>query len=189
MISGIDLVKYLLKEYGPLPQKKLQKLAYLAEIGYIKKHGERLTDLSFKRYYFGPYSDDIRNIEDLDENIIVSERQNVGYIIKESKLSNPRNIEPIKSKALREEIHSLIGNHSRSSGNILEKVADNTEPFLETDKLNDPIDLDGYAWYCSKINSPEFWKGAEEADKKNEENHVYGKHVIHDSSELDSLFQ
>ena len=74
MISGVQLVEYLLKEYGPLPQKKLQKLTYLAEIEYIKKHGERLTDLSFKRYYFGPYSDDIRNIEDLEENIIINKR-------------------------------------------------------------------------------------------------------------------
>ncbi|MHB8553736.1 MAG: type II toxin-antitoxin system antitoxin SocA domain-containing protein [Thermoplasmataceae archaeon] len=134
-----------------MPQKKLQKLAYLAEIEYIKKHGERLTDLSFKRYYFGPYSDDIRNIEDLDENIIVSEVPNGSCLSKESKLSNPGNIEPIKSKALQKEIHSLIRNHARKSGNTLETVADSTEPYLETDKLNDPIDLDGYAWYCSKV--------------------------------------
>lgn len=189
MISGIQLVEYLLKEYGPLPQKKLQKLAYLAEIEYIKKHGERLTDLSFKRYYYGPYSEDIRNIEDLEENIIVNETQSGSFSSKESALMDSRDIEPIKSKALQEEMHSLIGKYVKKSGKSLETIADNTEPFLETEKHNDPIDLDGYAWYYSKVNSQEFWKAAEDADKKNEKNHVYGKHVIHDSSELDSLLQ
>jgi uncharacterized phage-associated protein len=189
VISGVQLVEYLLKEYGPLPQKKLQKLTYLAEIEYIKKHGERLTDLSFKRYYFGPYSDDIRNIEDLEENIIVNKRQDGSFLSKESALIDSRNIEPIKSKALENEIHSLIGKYVHKSGKSLEAISDSTEPFLETEKHNDPIDLDGYAWYYSKVNSPEFWKAVEEKDRKNVENHVYGKHVIHDSSELDSLLK
>jgi hypothetical protein len=48
MISGIQFVEYILKKYGPLPQKKLQKLAYVSEIQYIKKRGKRLSDLSFK---------------------------------------------------------------------------------------------------------------------------------------------
>ncbi len=86
-ISGVDLVKYLLSKYGPLSQKKLQKLAYFAEYEHIKKYGERLSDLSFKRYYYGPYSEDIKNIEDVEENVIIKEQDN-GYLTKLSELVN-----------------------------------------------------------------------------------------------------
>jgi uncharacterized phage-associated protein len=86
MISGVELVKYLLKNYGPLPQKKLQKLAYMAEIEYIKKHGKRLSDLSFIKYYHGPYSPDITNIEDLEEDIIIKEEPSGPFIKKMSEL-------------------------------------------------------------------------------------------------------
>ncbi len=188
MISGIEFVQYILLKYGPLPQKKLHKLAYLSEIQYIKKHGKRLSDLSFKKYYYGPYSEDIRNIEDLDENIVITEKMNGVYPVKLSEIVNKDIIEPITDPDLRQEIDSLIMPYRDKSGGELEVEADKTEPFLEAENLNEELDLDGYAWYYKNINSDEFWESARKKDELNKENNVYGKHIIKNVSELDSLF-
>ncbi|MCL4311049.1 MAG: Panacea domain-containing protein [Candidatus Thermoplasmatota archaeon] len=188
-MDGVKLVKLVLKEFGPQPQKKLQKLAYLAEIEYIKKHGKRLSDLSFKRYYYGPYSEDIKNIEDLEEDIrIIEDHKTSGYHIKESSLISGDKYESIVKEKVANEVISLIKQYSRKSGKELEKIADNTEPFLETEEMNDPIDLNSYAWFYSLLNSKHFWEEAEKKDKENREKNVYGKHVIRDESELDELF-
>ena len=188
MISGVQLVEYLLKEYGPLPQKKLQKLAYLAEVQYIKKHGERLSDLSFRKYYYGPYSVDIRNIEDLDENIVIREELNGIYSSKLSELINKESVNPIEDSNLCQEIDSNLLSYSGETGAKLQEEADKTEPYLEAEKFNDPIDLDGYAWYYSKVNSDEFWEAVARKDEHNRKNHVYGKRIIKDDLELNSLF-
>ncbi len=188
MISGVQLVEYLLKKYGPLPQKKLQKLAYLAEVHYIKKHGERLSDLSFRKYYYGPYSGDIRNIEDLDENIVIREEVNGSYLSKLSELVNKESVNPIEDSNLCQEIDSILLPYSDETGVKLQEEADKTEPYLDAEKFDDPIDLDGYAWYYSKINSDEFWEAVARKDERNRKNHIYGKHVIKEDSELNSLF-
>jgi len=188
MISGVQLIKSLLKEYGPLPQKKLQKLAYLAEIEYIIKHGERLSDLSFKRYYYGPFSDDIRNIEDLEENIVIIEKKKGNYIVKESEHKDKNEQNDFLKEDLQKEIELLIEKYLSKTGKDLENIADNTEPFLETEKLNDPIDLDGYAWFYGQVHSEEFWKNAEQKDRENEANHIYGKSIIKTESDFESLF-
>ena len=188
MISGVQLVEYLLKEYGPLPQKKLQKLAYLAEIQYIKKHGERLSDLSFKKYYYGPYSADIRNIEDLDDNIVIKEETNGYYSSKVSELIDKESVNPIDDNNLSQLIESALLPYVNKTGAELQEESDKTEPFLEAENFNDPIDLDGYALYCSMVNSDDFWKAASRKDEENMKNNVYGKHVIKDSFELNSLF-
>ena len=85
MLTRVQLVENILIIAGPLPQKKLQKLAYLAEIRYAEKYGARLSDLSFIRYYYGPYSSDIRNIEDEDDNIVIEGIQQNVYPMKNQK--------------------------------------------------------------------------------------------------------
>ncbi len=186
-INGAIYVKYILSRYGPLPQKKLQKLVYLTEFEYVKKHGERLSDLSYKHYYYGPYSEDIPKIEDLDENIMVGERQEGGYIIKESEYINQDEEIDIPKK-ISNEIDSIIKKYSDKNGKELEVLADKTEPFLEAKNLNDKINLDDFAWYYKTINSEEFLKQIEKIDKDNSKNGVYGKHLIKDNSELEHLF-
>ncbi len=188
MVSGVQLVEYILKKYGPLPQKKLQKLAYLAEVEYIKMYGVRLSDLSFKRYYYGPYSTDITNIEDLDDNIIIREEASGNYISKVSELINEENVNPIDDDNISQEIDAALLPYREKTGAELQEEADKTQPFLETENFNDPIDLDGYAWYCSKVNSKEFWETADRKEDENKKNHIYGKHIIKDDSELNTLF-
>ncbi len=188
MITGVELVKYLLKNYGPLPQKKLQKLAYMAEIEYIQKHGKRLSDLSFIKYYYGPYSLDITSIEDLEEDIIIKEEQSGSFAPKMSELvkGGDNNID-INPKVA-DELNNLLKPYINKNGSQLAKTADNTEPFLEAKNLKDPLDLDGYAWYYKTINSDQFWEKVKEKDEENKKNNVYGKHIIKDDSELDALF-
>ncbi|MEM3845040.1 MAG: DUF4065 domain-containing protein [Candidatus Parvarchaeota archaeon] len=159
----MELVEIILKHAGPVPQKKLQKLAYLCEIEYIMKHGQRLSDLTFKRYYYGPYSDNIKNIENSDNS-----RANI--------------IKP----EIEQELVSYIKKYNEKSIRELKSIADNTDPYLETEKINDPIDLDGYAWYYSKINSDDFWKATEMKDEENIKNGIYGKHIIKNKEELNS---
>ncbi len=183
-INGDSLVKYLLSKYGPLQQKKLQKLAYFAEYEYIKKYGKRLSDLSFKRYYYGPYSEDTKNIEDLEETIIIKEEGNYNTA-EESELIQ-------KDFKINQEIANIIDNlikpYINKNGKALEKLADNTEPYIEAKNFNESIDLNGYAWFYSKVNSDKFWKEAEEIDNENIRKGIYGKHIIKSDTELDPLF-
>ncbi len=183
-ISGSDLVKYLLSKYGPLPQKKLQKLSYFAEYEYIKKCGKRLSELSFKRYYYGPYSEDIRNIEDLEENIIIKELVGANPA-KESELVNEDfKIDPENASM----IDNLVKPYLEKNEKELEDMADETDPYIDAESFGSSIDLDGFAWFYSKVNSDKFWKNAEEIDKENIRKGIYGKHAIKDDSDINSLF-
>lgn len=183
-ISGSDLVKYLLSKYAPLPQKKLQKLSYFAEYEYIKKYGKRLSDLSFKRYYYGTYSEDIRNIEDLEENIIIKELAGVNPA-KESELVNQDfKIDPENESI----IDNIIKPYLEKNEKELEEMADGSNPYMDAESFGSSIDLDGYAWFYSEVNSDDFWKNAEEIDKENIRKGIYGRHIIKDDSDIDSLF-
>ncbi|MEM3192808.1 MAG: DUF4065 domain-containing protein [Candidatus Parvarchaeota archaeon] len=182
----MELVELILKHADPVPEKKLQKLAYLFEIEYIMKHGQRLSNLTFKRYYYGPYSDNIENIEALDDNIATEERTNGLYILKESRIKTSR--AGIIKPEIERELVSYIKKYNEKSIKELKSIAENTDPYLETEKINDPIDLDGYAWYYSKINSDVFWKAAKMKDEENIRNGIYGKHIIKNKEELNSYF-
>ena len=183
-ISGVDLVKYLLSKYGPLPQKKLQKLSYVAEYEYITKYGKRLSELSFKHYYYGPYSEDIRNIEDLEESIIIKELAGANPA-KESELVNEDfKIDPENASI----IDNLIKPYLEKNEKELEEIADETDPYIDAEYFGSSIDLDGYAWFYNEVNSDKFWKNAEEIDKENIRKGIYGKHVIKDNSDINSRF-
>ncbi|MEM0132790.1 MULTISPECIES: hypothetical protein [Acidiplasma] len=150
----------------------------------MKKYGRRLSDLTFKRYYFGPYSEDIKNIEDLEEDIVIKEQIN-NNPAKESELVN----EDFKiDNKIANMIHDLIKPYIDKNGSELEKLADKTEPYIYAEDFNNPIDLDSYAWFYSEVNSGVFWKNAEKIDKENIKKGIYGKHIIKDDSDIDSLF-
>lgn len=173
-VSGADLIEYLVKEFGPkVPQKMLQKLAYLAEVEYAKKHGERLSNLRFIRYYYGPYSLDIKNIEDESENIAIVDSDGMAYSYKFSTFTGDS--EPDLPFELKNEIRSILQPYRRKTGKELEEIADKTEPFLETEELREEIDLDGYAWFHNLISREDTWAEVERQDQENEKKNVYGK--------------
>ncbi|WP_287961270.1 hypothetical protein, partial [Acidiplasma sp.] len=82
----------------------------------------------------------------------------------------------------------LIKPYIDKNGSELEKLADKTEPYIYAEDFNNPIDLDSYAWFYSEVNSGVFWKNAEKIDKENIKKGIYGKHIIKDDSDIDSLF-
>ena len=72
MINGKDLIEYIIDHFGKVNAKQLQKIAYLTELEFMKKHGERLSNLEFVKLFYGPYSFSIKEIEEEDENIQVT---------------------------------------------------------------------------------------------------------------------
>ncbi len=172
MLTGVQLIENILKIAGPLPQKKIQKLAYLAEIEYAEKHGARLSDLSFIRYYYGPFSSDIRNIEDEDDNIVTEEVQQETYPAKKSRIVAPEKVDKLEPE-IESHLKEVITKYIEKTGKELEIIADNTEPFGETVNFKDPIDLEGYAKYHAIIGSDNFLKEIMEKDEENQRKGLY----------------
>ena len=92
----------------------------MCEIEYVKKHSMRLFDLTFKRYYYGLYSGDIRNIEDLDNKFALEGKIKKGYVSKESRVVNSK-IAPMKRR-IEEELISYIEKYGDKSGKELETI-------------------------------------------------------------------
>ena len=194
MISGKDLVEYIISYFGDVNAKQLQKLAYLTELGYMKAHGERLTDLEFKKFYYGPYSDGIEEIKEEDDNIINTKDH--GYIIlkdkkvplytyKRSKLKvNDIHLSP----DLKSEIDTILMKYKGKTGKELEEIADNTEPFLDVEAMGETIDLNGYVEYYKLLLSDELWEKAFKAREENGKKGVYGRQIIKNDSDLESFF-
>ncbi len=194
MISGKDLVEYIISYYGKVSAKQLQKLAYLTELEYMKYHGERLSDLEFKKFYYGPYSDGIEEIKEEDDNIVntKSDDYSVMNVQKKSmytyKMSKLKDNNVHMSQSLKSEIDAILMKYKRKTGKELEKIADNTEPYLDADSIGETIDLNGYAEYYKSLLSDKFWEKAIKARAENEKKGIYGKHIIKDESDLESLF-
>ena len=131
---------------------------------------------------------DIKNIEDLDENIVINEVINENIQVKLSRIVNEEVVKPIEDIDLQNEIDSLLTPYKDKSAEELEEESGKTEPLLETENIGEKIDLDGYAWYYNKINSDEFWEEVIKKDEYNKNHNVYGKFIIRENSKLDSQF-
>ena len=168
MISGKDLIEYIIGHFDQVKAKQLQKLAYLTELDYMKKHGERLSDLEFKRYYFGPYSEGITEIKEEDENIVTI--SNTTSNAKFSRIISKDDQEDRIEQSIKEEIDRILSKYEGMSGAELEKLADETEPFIDTDELEEKIDLDGYADHYKALLSEDKWtKAIKRRDERKKE--------------------
>ncbi len=54
-----DIIVFFTYKTQYLTEIRLVKLIYLAELYAIEKLGKRLTDIEFKSYFYGPYSNEI----------------------------------------------------------------------------------------------------------------------------------
>ncbi len=54
-----DIIVFFTYKTKYLTEIRLVKLIYLAELQAIEKLGKRLTEIEFKSYHYGPYSDEI----------------------------------------------------------------------------------------------------------------------------------
>lgn len=185
MISGKDLVRYIISYKGKVRAKQLQKLAYLTELEYMKKCGKRLSDLEFVRLLYGPYSEKIKEIQEEDDNIIMTVDHDDFYTYKESQLKG-RDIDI--DAELKKEIDEILDKYKDKTGKELESIADNTEPFVDCAVIGDKIDLDGFAEHYKVLLSDKLWNKALKMREENQRKGVYGKKIIKDKSELESLF-
>lgn len=185
MISGKDLVEYIISQCVKVRSKQLQKLAYLVDLEYMKTHGERLSDLQFKKFYYGPYSEGIEEIKQEDDNIINTDHKTQFY---PSKISSLKSESISLESHLKSEIDEILMKYKGKTGKELEDIADNTEPYIDIDIIGEKIDLDGYAEHYKSLLSDNFWENAFKAREENEKKGVYGKHIIRDDSDLESLF-
>lgn len=171
MINGKDFVKYINYYFKKIGNKQLQKIAYLTELEYMIRHGERLSDLEYYKYYYGPYSFDISEIK---EEVEIDELQDDNAIYIDSLLKN--------------ELDDIFKNFKGRTGYELELMADTTEPFIDADYIREKLDLAGYAEYYKALLSDKVWDDVNRIDEENKKNGVYGKVIIKDKSELKSIF-
>lgn len=54
---------------------RVHNLVYLAEILHLERKGQRITNLSFKPYRYGVYSEDIRRILDSQDTLDVKQQE------------------------------------------------------------------------------------------------------------------
>ena len=195
MINGKDLIECIIDHFGKVNAKQLQKIAYLTELEFMKKHGERLSNLEFVKLFYGPYSFSIKEIEEEDENIqvttdsdyIILKNEKVPvYTYKQSQLRNKKDFD--LDPSLKEELSDIFKKFKGKTGKELEEIADVTEPFLDVEEMNEKIDLDGYAEYYKALLSDKFWGNAIKTREDNEKKGIYGKTVIKDKSELKAIF-
>ncbi len=159
-----ELIEFIIGQSGTLTSKKLQKMVYLIELEYIKKHGERLSNLVFKNWHYGPYSEDIKKIQEEDDTILLTVKNtNLNREAHISKLQKEPKINI--SQTLEKEITDYIDKYIHYDTTELEKKSKNTEPFLDTEK-GEIIDLDGYAEFYKNISNEGFWNCVEKYEKE-----------------------
>jgi len=186
MINGEDLVKYIINSFGKISNTQLQKIVYLTELEYMKRHGERLTNFKYVKYRYGPYSPDILNIQNKDQNIIKFNVEDSVYPAIMSMLTIGTEIK-IPSD-LKKEIDTIINQFKGKNASELATIAKNTEIYKDAEENNEELDMDGYAEYYKSLLSDEFWENIAKKDEENEKNGIYGKKIIKDVSELKSIF-
>ena len=92
--------------------------------------------------------------------------------MKKSKIVAPERVDKLEPE-IEDYLKEVITQYNDKTGKDLEIVADNTEPFKETENLKEPIDLDGYAKYHAIIGNENFLKVVMEKDKKNASKGLY----------------
>ncbi|ABQ47733.1 conserved hypothetical protein [Thermotoga petrophila RKU-10] len=55
MRKTYEVIRAILRKTGPILKTKLLKLLFLVDYYAIKKIGKQITDLDYKKYFYGPY--------------------------------------------------------------------------------------------------------------------------------------
>lgn len=56
-----ELMKLILKRYGELYNSELTKLVYLIDVESVRRSGEQITDITWRKGFYGPFVQDIIN--------------------------------------------------------------------------------------------------------------------------------
>lgn len=118
---------------------KLIKLAYLSEVLYYRKHSERLTDVKWHYYKYGPYPKD--NIDDLKSLPFEEEEIDSGKPFQKIDVSNLGKLAEIPFQE-RSVINSVISQYGKIDLNdLLDYVYYETEPMMFTEQRGEILDF------------------------------------------------
>jgi uncharacterized phage-associated protein len=163
-----DLIQEILKEEWNRGNKqiltiKLIKLLYLAEYEYYRKHRQRLTELKWVFYKYGPFAFELRNVQRNIVNLEEEERElDSGMVIKLLGIASAYDF--IEERFISDfEIGSIIKNlvsdwKNKSTKELLNYVYHHTEPMIFAEKLKE-IDF-------SVITEAQFSRVARTSDER-----------------------
>ena len=130
--NDITIIQEFLKEIGTLTRTKIVKLLYLLDIESVSKHGKQLTNFEYRKYYYGPYDENIINL--LDERqyfsvglgITSSGNQYYNYTV------GPKKNDYQMNDNTKELVNSVIKKYGQCSLDKILEVAYSTPQFKKT---------------------------------------------------------
>lgn len=142
----VEVVKVLTYLGGKPTSKRLNKLAYLAELESLRTRGVRLTRTPFVRYKHGPFSSDVAlAAEIVPEDISVTEFQtqygNRGKRYVPRRIAANVNLSADELQVLRNVLRWAKGKDTET----ITQQLDNSAPFVWTLRTGDRIDFDRFA--------------------------------------------
>ncbi|VVB85116.1 Uncharacterised protein [uncultured archaeon] len=141
-----DIIVYFTYKTRYLTEIRLVKMIYLAELCAIERLGKRLTDIEFKSYFYGPYSDEIATTGQAisGEDIVMEYKEtNKGLYATFFKTTKDKTC----VEHLNDEEFEVLEQVARDWGfkptKSIVMATKESEPYKETE-FGDMIDLDKY---------------------------------------------
>jgi hypothetical protein len=146
-----QVLKYFAQQYkagaarGGIPRKRLVKMAYLTDLLAREHFGHPLTDLTYYRYYYGPYDSAIRGfIDELVKADLADERHALdGDYVTKFLVDHGVPISFDFGLAEMEILRYVAATYlSMPMQELLDDVVYQTAPFKKTSELNDKLPMD-----------------------------------------------
>lgn len=141
-----DIIVYFTYKTQYLTEIRLVKLIYLAELYAIEMLGKRLTDIEFKSYFYGPYSDEIAITGQAisGEDIIMEYKEtNKGLYATFFKTTRDKTCVEHLSDEEFEALKQVAEDWGFKPTRDIVMATKKSEPYLQTE-FGDVIDLDKY---------------------------------------------
>jgi uncharacterized protein YwgA len=135
---------YLVSELPGLTRTKLVKLLYLADVTHCTHHRVPLTGVTYYNYYYGPYSEEIKESVDRLNPYEIEESYRTAYDGREyytySLGTNPRITDLDLSNQEKETLNKIVAKFGLTNLNELLKHV-YTTPQYRSSKKGEPINL------------------------------------------------
>ena len=135
------VLSYYMERIGSKPTKtKLLKLAYLAEVEYMRRHRKRLTDASWVYFLYGPYIDvydDILN-QDFEVEEVETEDGYTALLVSSALQASDRELSFDAKMAVSAVVNEL---GSLPLKELLDHVYFETEPMIAVERRGQPLDF------------------------------------------------
>lgn len=130
--NDITIIQEFLKKIGNLTRTKIVKLLYLLDIESVAKYGKQVTNFEYRKYYYGPYDENIINL--LDERqyfsvglgITSSGNQYYNYTV------GPKKNDHQMDNNTKELVDSIVNKYGQHSLDKILEIAYATTQFKNT---------------------------------------------------------